>query len=158
MDVIREQIRLLWSTVGETVLAKGVCSNMKDSKYQRACRRTKLPGRHVHCEVREIGKKCQRRSCDRQSTVCGLFQIKSDFIKTRPKSPPPSWHNQSMLSGSSQAMGHEAEHGSWHTLENGRVQLWRMHMPSDDTVFNKVCKLCVAWPYSLYINISFAPC
>ena len=32
-DVIREQILLLWSTVGETALAKEFCSNMRDTKY-----------------------------------------------------------------------------------------------------------------------------
>ena len=55
--VRREQIRLLWITVGETALVKGFCSNMGDTKYPCVCRRTKLPGRGVHSEkVREIGK------------------------------------------------------------------------------------------------------
>ena len=40
-----EQIPLLWSTVGETALARGFCSNMGDMKYLCVCRRVKLPGR-----------------------------------------------------------------------------------------------------------------
>ena len=57
-DVRRERIPLLWSTVGETALAKGFCSNMGDTKYLCVCRRTKLPGRGVHSEkVREIGRR-----------------------------------------------------------------------------------------------------
>ena len=55
-DVRRERIPLLWSTVKETALAKGFCSNMGDTKYPCVCRRTKLPGRGVHSEkVRELG-------------------------------------------------------------------------------------------------------
>ena len=53
-DVRRKTIPLLWSTVGETALAKGFCSNLGDMKYQCVCRRTKLPGKDVHSEVREI--------------------------------------------------------------------------------------------------------
>ena len=39
-DVRRERIPLLRSTVGETTLAKGFCSNMGDTKYPCVCRRT----------------------------------------------------------------------------------------------------------------------
>jgi len=57
-DVRRERIPLVWSTVGETALAKGFCSNMGDTKYVCVCGRTKLRGRGVHCEkVREIGRR-----------------------------------------------------------------------------------------------------
>ena len=55
-DVRREKIQL-WSTEGETGLAKGFCSNMEDTKYPCVSRRTKLPGRGVHndmvTEIRE---------------------------------------------------------------------------------------------------------
>ena len=49
----------MWSTVGETTLAKGFRSNMGNTKYPFICRRTKLPGRGgVHSEmVREVGRK-----------------------------------------------------------------------------------------------------
>ena len=134
MDVIREQILFALehgrrNGVGQRCLFwhEGFKVSVCLQKNEAAWKACTLWGLRNRQEV------SQRRSCDRQSTVCGLFQIKSDFIKTRPKSPPPSWHNQSMLSGSSQEMGHEAEHGSWHTLENGGVQLWCMHMPSDDS-------------------------
>ena len=32
-DVRRERIPLLWSTLGDTALAKGFCSNMGNTKY-----------------------------------------------------------------------------------------------------------------------------
>ena len=55
-DVRRERILLLWSTVGETSLAKSFCSNMGDTKYPCLCRRMKLPERGVHrVKVRETG-------------------------------------------------------------------------------------------------------
>ena len=58
MDVRKERIPLVWSTVGETTLAKGFRSNMVNTKYPCVCRRTKLPGRGVHSEmVKEIGRK-----------------------------------------------------------------------------------------------------
>ena len=56
-DVRRERILLLWSTVGETAFAKCFCSNMEDTRYPCVCRRTKLPGRDVHSDVRESGKR-----------------------------------------------------------------------------------------------------
>ena len=59
-DVRREQIPLLWSTIGGRVLAKGFCfcSNIGDMKYVCVCRRTKLPGRGVHSEeVKEISRR-----------------------------------------------------------------------------------------------------
>ena len=48
-----------WSTVGElTMLVKGFCSDMGDTKYQCVCRGMKLPGRGVPSEkVREIGRR-----------------------------------------------------------------------------------------------------
>ena len=62
-DLRKEQIPLLWSTVGETALAQGFCSNVGDTKYPFVCRRTKLPGRRVYSEkFREIGR---RRNCNR---------------------------------------------------------------------------------------------
>ena len=49
---------MLWSTVGETVLARGFCSDMGDIKYSCVCRRTKLPGRGVHSEkIGEVGRR-----------------------------------------------------------------------------------------------------
>ena len=36
-DVRREQILLVWSTVGETALAKRFCSNMGDTKNPFVC-------------------------------------------------------------------------------------------------------------------------
>ena len=57
-DVRREQIPLLWSTVGETALAKRFCSNMGDTKNPCVCRRTKLPREGVHNEKGgEIGRR-----------------------------------------------------------------------------------------------------
>ena len=57
-DVRREQTPLLWSTVGETMLVKGFCSDMGDTKYPCICRRMNLPGRGVRSEkIREIGRK-----------------------------------------------------------------------------------------------------
>ena len=57
-DVRRERTPLLWSSVGETVLAKTFCSNRGDTKYPCVCRRTKLFGRSVQSEkVREIGRR-----------------------------------------------------------------------------------------------------
>ena len=59
-DVRQEQIpqALLWSTVGETVLAKGFCSTMGDMENLCVCRRTKLPGRGAHSEkVRETDRR-----------------------------------------------------------------------------------------------------
>ena len=56
-DIRKEGIPLLWSTLGETALARGFCSNMGDTKYPCVCRGTKLPGRDVHCDsekVREV--------------------------------------------------------------------------------------------------------
>ena len=56
-DVRREVIPLLWSTVGETAVAKGFCSNLGDTTYLCVCR-TKLPGRLVNSKkVTEIGRK-----------------------------------------------------------------------------------------------------
>ena len=54
-DIRRERIplALLWSTVGETVLAKGFCSTMGDMENLCVCRRTKLPGRSAHSEKLE---------------------------------------------------------------------------------------------------------
>ena len=61
-DVRKERIALLWSTVGETALAKGFYSNMGGTMYPRVCRRTKLPGRRVHSEkLREIGRRRSNR-------------------------------------------------------------------------------------------------
>ena len=54
-DVRREQTPSLWSTVGETALAKG-CFFLTQGHKVSVCRGTKLPGRGVHSEVREIGK------------------------------------------------------------------------------------------------------
>ena len=42
IEVRREKIPLLWSTVGETALAKSFCSNMGDMEYPCVCRRMKL--------------------------------------------------------------------------------------------------------------------
>ena len=57
-DVRKEQIPLLVSAIGGTVLAKGFCSNIGDMKYVCVCRRTKLPGRGVHSEeVKEISRR-----------------------------------------------------------------------------------------------------
>ena len=55
-DVRRERIPLLWITA----LAKCFCSVMGDTKYPCVCRRTKLPGRGVHSEVRELGRRWVR--------------------------------------------------------------------------------------------------
>ena len=55
-DVRRKRNALLWSTVGETALAKGFCSNTGDTKYTCVCRRMKLSGRGVHNEVRKTGR------------------------------------------------------------------------------------------------------
>ena len=49
-DVRRERIPLLLSSVGETALAKGFCSNMGDTKYLCFCRRTKLFERGVQSD------------------------------------------------------------------------------------------------------------
>ena len=55
---IWELISLLWSTVGETALAKGFYFIMGDTKYPCFHRRTKLPGRGVYSEkVREVGRR-----------------------------------------------------------------------------------------------------
>ena len=55
-DVKRERIPLLWNTVGETMLAKGFCSNMGYIAF--VCRRTKLPGRGVQSEkIRKTGRR-----------------------------------------------------------------------------------------------------
>ena len=55
-DVQREQIPLLWSTVGETMLAKGFRSIMEGMAF--VCRRTKLPGRGVQSEkIRKTGRR-----------------------------------------------------------------------------------------------------
>ena len=56
-DVRKEGIPLLWSTLGETALAKGFCCNMRRTKYPCVNRGTKLSGRGVHCDsekVREV--------------------------------------------------------------------------------------------------------
>ena len=37
VDFRRERIPLLWSTMGETALARGFCSNTGDTKYPRVC-------------------------------------------------------------------------------------------------------------------------
>ena len=53
----------LRSTVGETVLVKGFCFKMGNTKNLCICRRAKLPGRGVHSEwIREIdeSEKCGR--------------------------------------------------------------------------------------------------
>ena len=56
--VRRARIPLLWSTIGETALAKSVCSNMGDTKQPCVSRRTKLPGTGVQSEkVRDIGRR-----------------------------------------------------------------------------------------------------
>ena len=44
MDVRREVIPLLCSTIRQTALAKGFSFNMMDTKYTYVCRSTKLPG------------------------------------------------------------------------------------------------------------------
>ena len=51
---------------------QGFNFNMGDTKYPCVCRRTKLPGRGVHCEmVRGRQQKIsQRTSCDKLLTVC----------------------------------------------------------------------------------------
>ena len=49
----RIPLALLWSTVGETVLAKGFCSTMGDMENLCVCRRTQLPGRGAHSEKLE---------------------------------------------------------------------------------------------------------
>ena len=60
------QFPLLWSTVGEAALAKGFCSNMGDTKHLCVYRRTKLPGRGVHSEVRRNRQEMSQRGiCDR---------------------------------------------------------------------------------------------
>ena len=66
-DVRRERIPLLWSTVRERALAKGLSFNMGDTKYPCACRRTELPKKDVHSEkVRENRQEMGwRKSCDR---------------------------------------------------------------------------------------------
>ena len=57
---------VLWSTVGETALAKGFCCKMGDMKRLCVCRRTKLPGRRVHSEVRRNRQEMSQRGiCDR---------------------------------------------------------------------------------------------
>ena len=57
-DVRRERNPLLWSTVGEITLAKVVVfPNMGDTKYPGVRKRTKLPGRGVHNEVKQIGRR-----------------------------------------------------------------------------------------------------
>ena len=82
--VRKDEFPLPWSTVGETALAKGFCSNMGgggggggDTMDPCICRRTKLPGRGIHSQ--KIGRHrqgmSQRRSCDRQLTVCSLFWL-----------------------------------------------------------------------------------
>ena len=57
----REQIPLLWSTGGETALAKGFCFNMEwggGGGYSCVRRRTKLSGRNVNSEkVRETDRR-----------------------------------------------------------------------------------------------------
>ena len=55
-DVRRKRNAVLGSTVGETALAKGFCSNMGDTKYTCVYRRMKLSGRGAHNEVRETGR------------------------------------------------------------------------------------------------------
>ena len=62
-DVRRETIPLLWSAVRERASAKGVFCLFfyhGDTQYPCSCRRTKLPGRAVHREVREIGMRWVR--------------------------------------------------------------------------------------------------
>ena len=67
---------VLWSRVGETALAKGFCCKMEDMKHLCACRRTKLPGRGVHREVRRNRQEMSQRGiCDRELTVCSLFWL-----------------------------------------------------------------------------------
>ena len=57
-DVTWERISLLWSTAGETALAKGFDLSWEDTKYPCFHRRTKLPGRDVHSEmIREVGRR-----------------------------------------------------------------------------------------------------
>ena len=52
MDVRKETVPLLWSTVRERALAKGYSFNVGDAKYLCVSRRTKLPGGGVHSDVR----------------------------------------------------------------------------------------------------------
>ena len=47
------------------MLTKGFCSDTRDRKYPCVCRRTKLPGRGVHGEVRSLQETNHRKSCDR---------------------------------------------------------------------------------------------
>ena len=57
MDVGRERIKSLWSTVFKKALAKHFSFNVGEAHYLCVCRRLKLPGRGVHSEkVRETGK------------------------------------------------------------------------------------------------------
>ena len=57
-DVRMKSVSLLWSSVGETALAKGFSFNMGDTKCPCVCRRTKLSGRGVHSnKVRELGRR-----------------------------------------------------------------------------------------------------
>ena len=51
MDVRREIIPSLWSTVREGAFAKSSSFTMGDTKHLCICRRMKLPGRGVHIEV-----------------------------------------------------------------------------------------------------------
>ena len=61
MEVRRERLPLLWSRVGERMLAKGFCFNMGDAKCPCVCRRTKLTRMCVHSEkVREVGREWVR--------------------------------------------------------------------------------------------------
>ena len=65
---IWELISLLWSTVGETALAKGFYFIMGDTKYPCFHRRTKLPGRGVYSEkVREVGRRWVREEVETHS-------------------------------------------------------------------------------------------
>ena len=69
---------MFWSTVGETALAEGFCSNMGDTKYPRVWRRTKVPGRNVHSEIdghRDRQEMSMGTICVRQLTVCSLFRL-----------------------------------------------------------------------------------
>ena len=69
-DVRRERIPLLWSTVGQTVFAKGFRSDIGKTKYPCVRGRTKLPGKgaaSVQLEGQRNRQETSQRkkSCDR---------------------------------------------------------------------------------------------
>ena len=57
----KEANSTLRSTIGETVLVKGFCFKLGNTKNPYICRRAKLPGRGVHSErIREIDESEKR--------------------------------------------------------------------------------------------------